>query len=71
MAEFKRQRREYAEFFHNGLKNVELRGCVCPKNTIELASIFFFIFISSPSTFNNKNPRKILEENEENLTFLN
>jgi len=29
------------------------------------------MFISSPSTFNNKNPRKIPEENEENLTFLN
>jgi len=33
--------------------------------------LLFFIFISSPSTFNNKNPRKISEENEENLTFLN
>jgi len=33
--------------------------------------LLFFIFISSPSTFNNKNPRKIPEENEENLTFLN
>jgi len=38
MAGFKRQRREYVEFFHNGLKHVELRGCVCTINTIELAS---------------------------------
>jgi len=28
--------------------------------------LLFFIFISSPLTFNNKNPRKIQEENEEN-----
>jgi len=27
--------------------------------------VLFFIFISSPSIFNNKNPRKIPEENEE------
>jgi len=27
--------------------------------------LLFFIFISSPSTFNNKNPKKIPEENEE------
>jgi len=33
--------------------------------------LLFFIFISSPSTFNNENPRKIPEKNEENLTFLN
>jgi len=38
MAGFKRQKREYAGFFHNDLKYVELRGCVCSINVIELAS---------------------------------
>ncbi|CAK8543527.1 unnamed protein product [Lathyrus sativus] len=33
-----RQRREYVGFFHNGLKYVELHGCVCSKYVIELAS---------------------------------
>ena len=33
--------------------------------------LLFFIFISSPPTFNNKNLRKILEENKEDLTFFN
>jgi len=31
--------------------------------------LLLFIFTSSPSTFNNKNPRKISEENEENNVF--
>jgi len=38
MVGFKRQRREYGGFFHNDLKYVELRGCVCTINVIELAS---------------------------------
>jgi hypothetical protein len=38
MVEFERQRREYAGFSHNDLKYVELRGCVCTINAIELAS---------------------------------
>ncbi|XP_058762045.1 uncharacterized protein LOC131635440 [Vicia villosa] len=33
-----RQRREYAGFFHNDLKYVQLHGCVCSTNIIELAS---------------------------------
>ncbi|CAL5214375.1 unnamed protein product [Lathyrus oleraceus] len=33
-----RQRREYAKFCHNELKYVELHGCVCSINVIELAS---------------------------------
>jgi hypothetical protein len=38
MVGFKRQRREYAKFSHNDLKYVELCGCVCTINAIELAS---------------------------------
>ncbi|KAK2363714.1 putative F-box/LRR-repeat protein [Trifolium repens] len=38
MVGFKRQRKEYAGFSHNGLKYVELRGCVCSTNVIEMAS---------------------------------
>nr|ABD32495.1 Cyclin-like F-box [Medicago truncatula] len=33
-----RQRREHGKFFHNYLKYVELRGCVCTMDVIELAS---------------------------------
>ncbi|XP_058740243.1 uncharacterized protein LOC131612465 [Vicia villosa] len=33
-----RQRREYVRFFHNDLRYVELHGCVCSLNVIELAS---------------------------------
>ncbi|XP_058742291.1 uncharacterized protein LOC131614753 [Vicia villosa] len=33
-----RQRRKYVRFFHNGLKYVELHGCVCSINVIELAT---------------------------------
>ncbi|XP_058748602.1 F-box/LRR-repeat protein 13-like [Vicia villosa] len=33
-----RQKREYVRFFHNGLKYVELHGCVCSINVIELTS---------------------------------
>ncbi|CAI8614245.1 unnamed protein product [Vicia faba] len=33
-----RQRREYVRFIHNGLKYVDLHGCVCSINVIELAS---------------------------------
>jgi hypothetical protein len=38
MVGFKRQRKEYAEFSHNDLKYVELRGCVCSTNVIEMAN---------------------------------
>lgn len=38
MVGFKGERREYAGFFHNDLKYVELRGCVCSMNIIELAT---------------------------------
>jgi SET domain-containing protein len=38
MVGFKRQRKEYAEISHNDLKYVELRGCVCSTNVIEMAS---------------------------------
>jgi len=38
MGRFQRRRRNYAKFFHNDLKYVELRGCVCSENVIELAS---------------------------------
>ncbi|XP_058748656.1 uncharacterized protein LOC131621641 [Vicia villosa] len=38
MVESHRQRREYVRFFHNGLKYVELHGCVCSIKVIELAS---------------------------------
>jgi len=38
MSGFNRRRRSYARFFHNDLKYVELRGCVCSKNVIELAT---------------------------------
>ncbi|KEH23819.1 putative F-box domain, leucine-rich repeat domain, L domain-containing protein [Medicago truncatula] len=36
--DFERQRREYAGFSHNDLKYVELHGCMCAINVIELAS---------------------------------
>ncbi|CAI8618987.1 unnamed protein product [Vicia faba] len=38
MVESQRQRREYVRFIHNGLKYVELHGCVCSIDVIELAS---------------------------------
>lgn len=38
MVGFKGERREYAGFFDNDLKYVELRGCVCSMNIIELAT---------------------------------
>jgi len=38
MGRFQRRRRNYAKFFHNDLKYVEFRGCVCSKNVIELAN---------------------------------
>ncbi|RHN48102.1 putative F-box domain, FBD domain, leucine-rich repeat domain, L domain-containing protein [Medicago truncatula] len=38
MIGLQRKRREYAGFFHNDLKYVELHGCVCTINVIELAS---------------------------------
>jgi hypothetical protein len=34
----KRQKREYAGFFHNNLKYVKFCGCVSSNNVIELAS---------------------------------
>jgi len=40
MIGLQRKRREYAGFFHNELKYVELHGCVCTINVIELASHF-------------------------------
>ncbi|CAJ2633090.1 unnamed protein product [Trifolium pratense] len=38
MLGLERQRREYAEIFHNNLKFVELHGCVCIINVIDLTS---------------------------------
>jgi len=38
MVGFKRQKREYAGFYHNDLKYVEFHGCVCSINVIEFAS---------------------------------
>jgi len=38
MVEFKREKREYAEFSHNNLKYVEFCGCVFSTDVIELAS---------------------------------
>ncbi|CAK8543514.1 unnamed protein product [Lathyrus sativus] len=34
----RQRRRKYVRFFHNGLKYVELHGCACSTNVIELAT---------------------------------